>query len=162
MHVTIRTRHPLLLVYTSLLSLAAACGAAAEPSPAGPGGTSGAGASTSAAGGDAAVWFLAPDQDLQESSTTFTALVSRLGCNNGVTGQVLEPEIHMSESEVVVTFSVAGQHGPADCQGNDQVPYEVDLGEPLQARTLVDGQCRPSGAAASTSFCVPDATRFRP
>jgi hypothetical protein len=114
------------------------------------------------AGGDAAVWFLAPDQDLQRSSTTFIALVSRLGCNSGVTGQVLEPEIRTSESEVVVTFSVAKQLGPADCPSNDQVPYEVDLGEPLQARALVDGQCLPGGAAATTSFCVPDATRFRP
>jgi hypothetical protein len=69
----------------------------------------------------------------------------------------------MSAAEVVVTFSVAPQQlGAADCQGNDQIPFEVDLGEPLQGRALVDGQCLPGGEAATTSFCVPDATRFRP
>ena len=69
----------------------------------------------------------------------------------------------MSESEVVVTFSVLPkQSGAADCPSNDQVSYEVDLGEPLRARALVDGQCLPGGAAATASFCVPDSVRFRP
>jgi hypothetical protein len=69
----------------------------------------------------------------------------------------------MSESEVVVTFSVAPkQPGPAECQDNDQVPYEVDLGEPLRARALVDGQCLPGGEAATTSMCARGATRFSP
>ncbi|MEU4420783.1 hypothetical protein AB0F81_09160 [Actinoplanes sp. NPDC024001] len=97
---------------------------------------------------------------MQRSSTTFTALVSRLGCNSGVTGEVLAPRIEPRRSEVVVTFSVAAKPPGevASCQGNDQVPYEVDLGEPLNGRPLVDGQCR--GPAAGTSFCEPDATRF--
>jgi hypothetical protein len=104
-----------------------------------------------------------PDQSVQKSSTKFTALVSRLGCNSGVTGQVLAPEIQMSESEVVVTFSVAPrQPGPATCPGNDQVSYEVDLGEPLGNRAFIDGHCLPGGEAATTSLCVPDSTRFRP
>lgn len=112
---------------------------------------------------DAAVWVLGPDQSLQRSSTKFTALVSRLGCNNGVTGQVLAPEIHTSEAEVVVTFFVAPkQRGAAACQSNNQVSYDVDLDAPLQGRALVDGQCLPGEEAATTAFCVPDATRFRP
>jgi hypothetical protein len=154
------------LVWTSLAALTAACGAATEPSTAGSGGTSEPESSTSAqtrAGGDAAVWGIGPDQSLLRSSTKFTALVSRLGCNNGVTGQVLAPEIHMSESEVVVTFSVAPkQPGAATCPGNDQVSYQVDLGEPLQDRALVDGRCLPGGEAATTSFCLTGPTRFRP
>jgi hypothetical protein len=63
----------------------------------------------------------------------------------------------------VVTFSVAPrQPGAAPCPGNDQVSYEVDLGEALRSRALVDGQCLPSGQASNTSFCFPDSTRFRP
>jgi hypothetical protein len=113
--------------------------------------------------GDAAVWDLKPDQSLERSSTTFTALVSRLGCNSGVTGQVLAPEIRMSESDVVVIFTVAPkQPGPAACPGNDEVSYEVDLGEPLQGRVIVDGQCLPGREAATTAFCASGPTRFRP
>jgi hypothetical protein len=147
MDVGIRFRRLSLLAVASLAALTTACGAATD----------------SSTRGDPAVWFLGLDQELQESTTTFTALVSRLGCNDGVTGQVLEPEIRMSESEVVVTFSVAPkQPGPATCPDNDEVSYEVDLGEPLGARALVDGQCLPGGEAATTSFCRPGATRFRP
>lgn len=44
----------------------------------------------------------------------------------------------------------------------DQVSYEVDLGEPLEDRALIDGECRPGGEGTSTSFCSPDSTRFIP
>jgi hypothetical protein len=165
MEVLARSWFVSVVMWTSLAALTAACGSAAE-STAGSGGVSETEAGTSAktsARGDAAVWVLKPDQSLHRSSTTFTALVSRLGCNNGVTGQVLAPEIHASDSEVVVTFSVAAkQPGPATCPGNDQVSYEVDLGERLQGRALIDGQCLPGEDAATTAWCSPDATRFRP
>lgn len=153
------------LMWASLTALTA-CEATTEPATAGSVETSEAESSTStqtSAGGDAAVWDLSPGQRLERSSTTFVALVSRLGCNGGVTGQVLTPEIHMSESEVVVTFSVALKSpGAAACPGNNQVSYEVSLGEPLRGRALVDGQCLPDGVAASTSFCATGPTRFRP
>jgi hypothetical protein len=113
--------------------------------------------------GDAAVWSIPPDEDLQPSSTTFTALVTRLGCSGGVTGEVLPPEIRMNDSEVIVTFAVAPkQVGPARCPGNDHVAYEVTLPEPLRDRTLVDGQCLPGGDAGTSASCKPDGTRFRP
>ncbi|WP_139217883.1 hypothetical protein [Micromonospora phaseoli] len=165
--VVTRLRLASVLVWASLATLTAACGAAAnEPSNARSGEISEPQSSTSTpliAGGDAAVWSLGPDQSLQRSSTKFIALVSRLGCNSGVTGQVLAPEIHKSESEVVVAFSVAPkQPGAAACPGNDQVPYEVDLGEPLRDRALADGQCLPGGGAVTTSFCATGPTRFRP
>ncbi|MFG1674724.1 hypothetical protein [Micromonospora sp. NPDC049282] len=69
----------------------------------------------------------------------------------------------MSESEVVVTFSVAPKPpGAAACPGNNQVSYEVNLGELLRDRALVDGQCLPDGEAVTTSFCATGPTRFRP
>lgn len=167
-HTDVMTRFRLVsvLVWTSLLALTEACGAATEPSTAGSGGASEPESSTSTrtrAGGDAAVWSLGHDQSLQKSSRKFTALVSRLDCNNGVTGQVLAPEIHISESEVVVTFSVVTkQLDRADCPSNDKVSYEVDLGEPLRDRALIDGQCLPGGRAVTTSFCATGPTRSRP
>lgn len=115
------------------------------------------------ANSDSAVWRFAPDQSLQPSSTMFTALVSRVDCNSGVTGHVLAPEIHLSESRVVVTFSVApSPPGGGRCQSNDQVPYQVQLSEPLEGRPLVDGRCLNDAEGEYASFCSPDATRFRP
>ena len=97
---------------------------------------------TSPAVGDAAVWDLAPQQELGKSSTKFTALVSRLGCNDGVTGDVVAPDIRVTATEVTVTFRVLPkQIGAADCQGNNKVQFEVDFGEPLAGKSLVDGEC---------------------
>jgi len=113
--------------------------------------------------GDAAVWVLAPGSALNSSSTRFTAIVSRLGCNNGITGQVRAPDINMGDSEVVVTFTVAPKElNAANCLGNEEVPYEVDLGEPLLDRKLIDGQCLPGAEAVTTSWCVPESARYTP
>ena len=109
-------------------------------------------------------WHLAPQQSLQDSSTTFVALVSRVACNNGVTGEVLAPDVRMTGTEVIVTFTVAAKpNEPAPCQGNDEVPYQVDLGEPLGGRALVDGVCRIGDRIlAKAVFCASGATRFTP
>jgi hypothetical protein len=166
MTMSTRWRLASVLVWASLTAMTGACQTAAEPSTATPAETPETGASTSAttsAPGDAATWQLGPEQSLQSTSTGFTALVSRLGCNGGVTGQVLAPEIHPSQSEIVVTFRVAPKEpGAAPCPSNNQVPYEVDLGEPLRGRAVVDGQCLPGGEAADTADCADGPTRFRP
>jgi hypothetical protein len=79
------------------------------------------------------------------------------------TSSGLTPAIRWTESEVVVTFSVATRPPrAATCQGNEQVPYEVDLGERLEHRALVDGHCLPGREAATTSFCMTDSVRFKP
>jgi hypothetical protein len=83
---------------------------------------------------------------------SFTAFVTRLDCNGGVTGEVLEPTVEVDNAEIVVTFTVKAAPG-GDCPTNDQVPFVVDVGQPIGARRLLDGACRPTGEAASTSFC---------
>lgn len=153
-------RLALVAMWTAVPALTAACGAASETSaPA----SREIPAPDTKVEGDAAVWVPAPGSAIESSSTTFTALVSRLGCNDGITGRVHTPEIVSNESEVVVTFTVAAKGpGAANCQGNQEVAYEVDLGEPLLGRALIDGQCLPAGEAVTTSFCVPDSTRYEP
>jgi hypothetical protein len=154
------------LLGACLAALTSACEAVPESSTPGSGTTTATEPPSSAkasAHGDAAVWMLKPGQTLQGSSTKFTALVTRLDCNSGVTGQVLAPQIRFGESEIVVTFAVAPEESdPATCVANDQIAYEVDLREPLQGRALVDGRCLSGGEAATTSFCAPDSTRFKP
>jgi hypothetical protein len=74
---------------------------------------------------------------------------------------VLAPVIQAGESEIVVTFVVTPQQtGAAECLGNNAVSYQVELGEPLRDRALVDGQCLEGQAAAQ--ICGDDATRFKP
>jgi hypothetical protein len=104
--------------------------------------------------GDPATWDVDPDAPPSAGASTFTALVTRAGCHSGVTGTVLRPGVVFEDGEVVVTFTVArAGDGFYACPGNDQVPYEVDLGQPLGDRRLVDGGCGPGAEASGTSYC---------
>ena len=110
--------------------------------------------------GEVALWRLDEDQSLGPESTTFTALVTRLECASGVTGEVLAPDLDYNDDEIVVTFTVADNGGgDADCPGNDEVPREVELKDPLGDRRLIDAQCE-SGNASITSFCTPSGIRY--
>lgn len=110
--------------------------------------------------GETAVWRANPEDPPTSSAETFTALVTRLDCSSGVTGEVLEPSIVVRHDAVVVTFEVAPlPRGNYTCQGNDEVPYVVDVGEPIGVRDVVDGACL-SGEAQSTSFCTDGAVRW--
>lgn len=113
--------------------------------------------------GASAVWFLAEDEALSSSADSVRVLVSRLGCNSGITGTVYEPEVDFRTAEVVVTFSVEATDG-GDCQRNDLVPYTVELGEPVGSRRLVDGACTEGEEAAGTYACTgeSDPVRWRP
>ena len=114
--------------------------------------------------GDVAVWKLESPSATAPPSTTFTALVSRLGCSGGVTGEVLEPTVEASDTEIIVTFFVASLDSDLEqtCPGNDEVRYEVSLDEPIGDRPLLDGSCRSGGEAASTFFCAAGAARWVP
>lgn len=108
-----------------------------------------------------AVWGLAPDQRVDAETTRLSVLVSRVGCNSGVTGEVQEPDVRMDADDVEITFLVRpGEPSAADCQGNVEVPYEVVLPEPLGDRRLVDGQCASGGDAGGTLWCDPDGVRW--
>jgi hypothetical protein len=108
------------------------------------------------------VWSLRSGARLDSDTTTFTAMVRRVGCNNGVTGEVLEPRIQLDDSEITISFVVLPEQTEANCPGNDEVAHEVVLPEPLGDRNLVDGQCAPGAEASGTSFCRPDGVRHEP
>lgn len=70
-----------------------------------------------------------------------------------MTGTVNDPTVDAAENEIVITFTVSpGDPAGADCQGNDQVEYVVELDDPVGNRALVDGACRTT-RASSTVFC---------
>jgi hypothetical protein len=109
-----------------------------------------------------ATWYLAPSQSLDSGAMRFTALVSRLGCNSGVTGTVNPPEVRMTADKFVITFTVSpGPPQSVNCQGNTGVPYLVELPEPLGARALVDGACD-AAEAGRTAFCESGGVRRSP
>ena len=109
-----------------------------------------------------AIWDLTKDQTLVSDTTAFAVEVTRLGCNNGETGTVNDPDIEMTDTQVVITFTVSpGEPSSADCQGNNAVSYDVELPEALGERELVDGGCV-SSEAASTESCHPSGVRYIP
>ena len=115
---------------------------------------------SSDAGGATATWTVVDDDPPTTTAESFTAMVERLGCSGGETGEVLEPAVVANEVRVVVTVSVEPlPPGGYTCPGNKAVPYVVELDEPIGERQLVDGACL-SGEAVSTSKCSDGAVRW--
>lgn len=101
-------------------------------------------------------WELAPSPTLDSNATTLSVLVSRRGCNDGVTGTVNDPEMTFTDTDIVITFTVSpGEPSSATCPGNDQVDHEISLPEPVGGRQLRDGACA-SEDARGTIFCDTD------
>jgi hypothetical protein len=100
--------------------------------------------------------------DVDPAATQVDVLVSRIECSGGVTGEVLEPGVVTTETEVVVTFTVAPRPpGAYSCPGNDEVPATVDLGAPIGTRALVDGSCTaPEGPEGPLGDCALDGIRW--
>ena len=125
--------------------------------------------------GDPAVWLTSDQmaafgfppsnatERISATSTSFTAHVMRLRCSGGETGTVLPPAIVWSETQISVTFTVdpLPRDGSYTCPSNDLVTYEVELGQPIGQRQLVDGTCA-SEHAAGTLFCSDQGLRWSP
>lgn len=119
--------------------------------------------------GDPATWtLLAPtdatqSQQLTSDTELFTAWVTRAGCSGGVTGTVFGPQISKGDSEIEVIFKVeAIGDGLQLCPGNDTVSIEVDLGEPIGDRRIVDGGCAVDRHDSSTGRCREGPVRWAP
>ena len=110
--------------------------------------------------GDVATWILL--EPVTAESTDLVIGVTRLGCANGETGRVLPAVVEYGEDRIVIGVDVESRSDqPADCQGNDEVMFSVQLTEPIGQRDLVDAACL-SGEAQGTSFCAAGAVRWTP
>lgn len=115
------------------------------------------------AGADAAVWIASPEPGPSTTAQSFIAQVTRLGCNDGITGQVNAPDVQVSQTRIVVTFTVErATDGGHRCPDNAQVRYTVNIGEPIGNRQLIDGACVSEGEAKTTSFCTDAGVRWNP
>lgn len=93
-----------------------------------------------------ASWWLDPKALAPTpNATSIAALVLEESCASGTTaeGRVELPAIEVTETSVIVTFSVRQQPGGQDCQGNPPTPFVFELPEPLGNRTLYDGGDEP-------------------
>ncbi len=111
-----------------------------------------------------ATWELLNPDTVTAQSTVLDVAVTRFGCANGVTGEVLEPpRITYEAEQIVIQVDVAplvlneGDEG-FNCPGNDAVPITIELIEPIGERHLIDQACL-SGPATRTAYCM-TATRW--
>ncbi len=74
--------------------------------------------------------------------TVLHVLATERGCAGGqaMGDRLNEPVVLGDDSQVGITLSVVPLEGYQDCPGNPQTELEVDLGEPLGDRRIVDGR----------------------
>lgn len=146
----------------SALAVVALSGCAVEQPNAGPMASEGSSAVSSLEPlvGDVATWSLAPDELLDPKTTFLVVEVTRLGCASGITGTVLDPRIQYETQVLLRTDVEKIGPGAQDCQGNDAVPVEIHLDQPLGVRELVDAACL-QGEAVGTAACT-EAVRWAP
>lgn len=110
--------------------------------------------------GDTATWELLDPAGVNPTSQWLQVDVTRLNCSGGETGEVLEPQASYDDERIVIRTDVEKlPDGNYDCQGNDVVPAEVHLDQPIGSRDLVDAACL-EGEAAETAACAESAVRW--
>lgn len=108
-----------------------------------------------------AVWHLEDPDAVTSASTTLDLLVTRVECASAFTGEVLSPQVTVSETEISIRTEVEwiDMGGVALCPGNPHVPVTVELSEPIGDRVLVDEGCL---RFDTTSHCTDGGIRWRP
>lgn len=87
-------------------------------------------------------WELDPAHPEPESTdTSVHVLATERACASSqpMNDRLNDPVVLADASQVSITFSVIPLEGLQDCPGNPATAVEVDLGEPLGERRLVDG-----------------------
>lgn len=99
--------------------------------------------------GAPATWEVDPARPPGKESRSISALVTRLSCSGGKTGEVLPPVVREDDTRVVVTYTVEPlPDGAYTCQGNKPTPHTFTLQRPLANRALLDGECLTGKSAA--------------
>ena len=112
--------------------------------------------------GSTAVWVLKNPESVTRASTRFELEVTRAECSGGKTGTILQPEVSLGPSDIVIRAAAEPLgDGSQSCPGNDSVTVTVTLPEPVGDRPLIDAACL-EGSAVRTSFCADGAARWKP
>lgn len=107
------------------------------------------------------MWHLEDPDAVTSASTTLDLLVTRVECASAFTGEVLSPQVTVSETEISIRTEVEwiDVSGGALCPGNPHVRVTVELSEPIGVRVLVDEGCL---RFDTTSHCTDGGIRWRP
>ncbi|MEV7646836.1 hypothetical protein [Arthrobacter sp. NPDC089319] len=142
--------------------VAAAIGCAAVVVLSGCGAPAASERSAGASEGSTGVWELLDAAEVGPASISLRLGVTRLECAGGETGTVLEPDVQFERDRIVIRTDVEPLTGDTyDCQGNNTVPVNVELSEPVGNRDLVDAACL-GGDAVGTVFCTDGPVRWSP
>jgi hypothetical protein len=142
--------------------VAAALGCTAVVVVSGCGAPAGSERSAGASEGSTGVWELLDAAAVGPESTELRLGVTRLECASGETGTVLQPDVQFERDRIVIRTDVEPLTGGTyDCQGNNTVPVNVGLSEPIGNRDLVDAACL-GGEAVDTVFCADGPVRWSP
>ncbi|MDV2975951.1 UNVERIFIED_CONTAM: hypothetical protein Q9R71_02040 [Actinomycetes bacterium ARC8] len=89
-----------------------------------------------------AQWALIDPSGVNASSTSLELGVMGLACASGKTGDVTAIHVDLADGQIAIGIAVEPLEGEAqDCQGNETVPYTLELGEPVGDRVLIDASC---------------------
>jgi len=98
------------------------------------------------AGGHAALsrtqeadWYLPANYQADPAGTSLMILVVEQGCSSGQAPSITEPQVQLGESTVTIAVRTRSRLAlTQSCQEIPPTPVEVELGEPLGDRNLVD------------------------
>jgi len=84
-------------------------------------------------------WSLPVDSHVDPASTSVTILVQEQGCSSGQVPSIAKPQVELGATSVTIAVRTRERLAlTQSCQSNPGEPYEVDLGEPLGDRALID------------------------
>lgn len=88
---------------------------------------------------------LALSQTPSPQDTVLVLLVRERTCASGrdADGRIRVDQVAISEADVRLRLSVEPLRGEQDCRGSPPTPFELDLGEPLGDREVVDANLVP-------------------
>ena len=91
---------------------------------------------------------LDPAQERSADDREVRLLVHEERCASGQSadGRVRAPAVEDTPDSVVITITVEPVKGGADCPGNPDTPYAVELTEALGGRRVLDGSTNPPAA----------------
>ena len=106
--------------------------------------------------GETGAWELVSPAHVTPESTTLRIGVTRNECASGITGKVLEPQVEVEATRIVIRAVVEKQQpGGYTCPSNNIVPVTVELPSPIGKRELFDAVCLDSHQL-TTATCAYD------
>jgi len=99
-------------------------------------------AAATASPADTGSWRLLNAKQVTAESTTIRIGVTRNACASGITGKVLEPQVQVEASRIVIRAVLEAQKpGGYFCPSNNIVPITVKLPGPIGHHNLFDAVC---------------------